>query len=31
VEEIIKTNSYQTKITRELLDTLPKEVEEDNK
>jgi len=29
MEEIIPTNKFQTKITRELLDTLPKEVEED--
>jgi len=29
MEEIIKTNSYQTKITQELLDSLGKEVQED--
>ena len=29
VEEIIPTNKFQTKITRELLDSLPKEVQED--
>jgi hypothetical protein len=28
-EIVIQTNKYQTPITRELLDTLPKEVQED--